>query len=290
MTPQKFSEIGTYFEYFNPSNNNQIVLSKFNQQGQNGADLWIIDKGNRRLTKTNFMHESPSFSRDGKHIYYISRRGRKIKSDYEQNSYIWRISSMGSGGLTRIGTPMYKITNPTESPDGKKIMIVSQEFRNNSKFIWIMEKNGALPTQIKQGSYATWIDQNTIVFHTKDENTGLYTIWACKTDGSELTQIISDNEMDCIQPSASSSGQHIVFVKQKPGKSQTRDLYIHNRKDGLIQQVTTNISRDDIPKWSPDDQYIYFRSSRGLKWSIWRLSTKFLNMPEKANTAKAAAK
>ena len=162
-----------------------------------------------------------------------------------------------------------------------------------------MNKNGALPTQLKQGEYASWIDDNTILFSAKDDTTGLYTIWTTKTDGSSLTQIIADNRMDCIAPEMSPDGKYIAFVKQLPNKTslstemQSRDIYIFNTKDYLTQQVTTNRSRDDMPHWSNSGEHLYFRSSRGVSWNIWRISTKFLypNTPKiKAKSVKKVKK
>ena len=183
---------------------------------------------------------------------------------------------------TRIGTPSYQFLYPIESPDGLKILFSSREFFENSHFIWYEQKNGALPTQLKQGLYANWLDNNTIVFSTKDENTGFYSIWTSNIDGSNLTQIIFDSEMDCIFPAASPNGQFIAYVKQLPNinktvEMQSRDIHIFNFQDNLSQQITTNISRDDMPHWSTEGDFLYFRSSRGLAWNIWRLPTTFLN-------------
>jgi hypothetical protein len=191
------------------------------------------------------------------------------------------ISDKGAGGLTRIGTPVYQFLNPQQSPDGTKILFSSREFFENSPFIWYMKKNGALPTQLKQGTYAEWLDDETIIFSAKDENTGLFAIWKSNIDGSNLTQIIADNEMDCISPTIDPTKKFVAYVKQAPKgnkveKLQSRDVHVFQLDDALSQQITTNISRDDMPKWSPDGGYLYFRSSRGLAWNIWRLSTGFL--------------
>jgi Tol biopolymer transport system component len=283
LTPQRFANIGSsYFSSYSVGTSNEIIVSIYNQEGKSGSDLWIFKNGKMRLTKTNYFNQHPSFSTDGKSVYFAASRGKRNLSKYDQNSYIWRMPSDGAGGLTRIGTPVYQFFYPLESPDGSKILFSSREFYENSPFIWYMQKNGALPTQLKQGLFATWLDSNTIVFSAKDENTGFYSIWTSIIDGSNLTQIIFDNEMDCIFPEVDYSGQFIAYVKQSPNKNkivemQSRDIHVFHFKDGLSQQITTNISRDDMPHWSPKGDYLYFRSSRGLAWNIWRLSTTFLN-------------
>lgn len=283
LTPQRFANIGSsYFSSYSVGDLNEIIVSIYNQDGKSGSDLWIFKNGKMRLTKTNYFNQDPSYSTDGKNVYFSASRGKKSLSKYDQNSYIWRMPSDGAGGLTRIGTPVYQFFSPIESPDGNKILFSSREFYENSPFIWYMQKNGALPTQLKQGVYSNWIDDNTIIFSAKDENTGFYSIWTSKLDGSNLTQIISDNEMDCIFPEAGHNGQFIAYVKQSPNKNkvmemQSRDIHIFHIADGLSQQITTNISRDDMPHWSHNGDFLYFRSSRGLAWNIWRLSTAFLN-------------
>ena len=110
----------------------------------------------------------------------------------------------------------------------------------------------------------------------------MLSIWTCELDGSNLTQIIADNAMDCIFPAVSPDGKYLAFVKQVPSneeleESQSRDVHAFRFADGLSQQLTTNASRDDMPKWSKDGKHLYFRSSRGLSWTIWRLDASFLN-------------
>lgn len=283
-TPQKVVNFGGFFSAYDIGKDDAIVASVFNQEGRGGADLWVYAGGKRRLTKTNYVNASPSFSSDGKFVYFASRKGKRASGAYDQDAYIWKTPSSGAGGITRIGTPSYSYTHISETSDGAYILFSSREFYANSPFVWYMERNGALPTQLKQGAEPSWVDDETIVFTNKDENTGLETIWTSKRDGSMLTQIIADEKLDCIQPAPSPNGRFIAFVKQKPLSAKkskrdtkqtydSRDIYVYDKQSGLIQQMTTNISRDDLPQWSDDGSYLYFRSSRGLSWNIWRIST-----------------
>ncbi|MBW1989176.1 MAG: PD40 domain-containing protein [Deltaproteobacteria bacterium] len=277
MAPQRYADIGSYFQNYAVNKKDEVVLSIFNQEGHDGSDLWVYKTGKMRLTKTNYFHWDPAFSADGQSVYFVSDKGRVPRSASDQACYLWKVRSTGFGGLTRIGTPAYRYYSPAESPDGEHILVTCQEFMGNSHFLWYMKSNGALPTQLKQGQAGQWLDNQTIIFQAPDENTGLQTIWTCKIDGSVLTQILSDSEMLCIQPAPSPDGKYVAYVKQKPGKPESRDVYIMNLKDGLSQQLTTNKSRDDLPHWSADGKYLYFRSSRGLAWNLWRLDTSFLN-------------
>ncbi len=282
LTPQKYKLIGdSFLGSYSIGADDEILASIYNQNGRSGSDLWILKSGKMRLTKTNYFNLFPSFTSDSKNVYYVSNRGKRVTSAYDQNSYIWRMKSNGLGGVTRIGTPTFAMYEPRESHDGENILFSSNEYYENSAFIWVMNKNGTLPTQLTQGFNASWINDESIVFSTIDENTGRATIWTTNIDGSNLTQIISDESMDMIQPEFDPTGKFVVYVSQTPNNNssvegQSRDIYVYNVDTGLSQQITTNISRDDLPKWSKEGDYIYFRSSRGLSWNIWRVKTNSL--------------
>ncbi|MBU2489551.1 MAG: hypothetical protein KKA60_09190 [Proteobacteria bacterium] len=277
MTPQRYADVGSYFQNYAVNDASDVVVTIFNQEGREGSDLWIYKGGKMRLSKTDYFHWDPAFSRDGSSVYFVGDKGRVAKDTSDQTYYLWRVSSVGSGGLTRIGTPSFRYFSPSESPDGKHILVSCQEFMDNAPFLWYMNSNGALPTQLKQGQAGQWMDNETLLFQTPDENTNLQTIWTCKIDGSNLTQIISDNEMHCMQPVSSPDSRFVAYVKQLPDKPESRDIYVLDLKTGLSQQLTTNKSRDDLPRWSTDGAHLFFRSSRGVSWNVWRLSTGFLS-------------
>ncbi|NLS14706.1 hypothetical protein HGP28_17750 [Vibrio sp. SM6] len=282
LTAQKYAPVGAPFSYFSVGDEDKIVTSIYNQNGKSGSDIWIFSRGKSRLTKTNYHNNTPRFSTDGKYVYFASARISKSSfGSYDQNSYLWRMPATGGGGITRIGTPVFSYLEPVESPDGTKLLYSAREYSENSPFIWYATKTGSLPTQLTQGQGAVWASNDTVVFSTQDENTSLHTIWSSKLDGSELTQIIADTELHCIQPSVSPDGRYIAYVKQKKAEKgdsyralgASRDVYIYDRETGLSQQITTNTSRDDLPQWSKDSQAVFFRSTRGVAWNIWKVST-----------------
>jgi Tol biopolymer transport system component len=295
MAPQKVVSFGKYFSSYSVGLDNAVLASVYNSEdgADAGSDLWIYRNGKIRLTNTKYDHSTPSFSQDNRYVYFSSYKGKKNLGQYSQDSYIWRTASTGAGGLTRIGSPSFAYRSASESPNGEHILYSSVELYGNKPYIWYMKNNGALPTQLKQGYSPQWIDDETIIFAAMDESTGLETIWTCKIDGSMLTQIIADNKFNCKHPYPSPDGRHIAYVKEDPKNTnmkqnyapsgskqsniqETRDVYIFNTENGLSQQITTNESRDDLPRWSPDGEYLYFRSSRGLGWNIWRVNASRL--------------
>ena len=282
LAAQRVATIDNFFSHYDVGVNDEIVASVFNQENIQGSDIWVYSSGRTRITNTTYFNNGPSFSSDGRFIYFVSTRGKNISSLYDQNSYIWRMSSRGGGGITRIGSPVYRYESPRVSPDGRYMLYSAQEFSGNSRFIWYSDINGALPTQLTKGVHAAWMNSSIITFAVEDESTGLYTIWTHNIDGGELTQIITDPKLDCFSPAPQpGGGSYIAYVKQEPeegpGRSRTRDIYVYNNETGLSQQLTTNLSRDDMPRWSNDGKSLYFRSSRGIQWSIWRIPAQYIN-------------
>jgi len=292
LTPQKYAQVGRFFLSYDMGPANRIVLSIPNLSEESGkqagpfrgSDLWIFHSaGNTRLTKTGFFHNDPRFSQEGDFIYFASRRGVAVETTEDRKCYLWRIPSLSAGGLTRIGSPAFSCHGPAESPDGTKLLYGERETWEDTPALWYARVNGTLPTRLTEGIDGIWLDNDTVLFSAPDDNTGRAAIWTIRTDGSLLTQIAADTERDCFQPRADPSGRYIAFTKQLPGKPETADIHVLGLRDYLTRQITTNMSRDDMPRWSRDGKYIYFRSSRGLGWNIWRVPADFLERESPAS-------
>lgn len=272
-TPQLVAEIGTYFSHYDVNDDKGVLVSIPNVAPHKGSDLWIVKTGKARLTNTNYHHHTPSFSDNGEWVLFSSRRGKVIVSEYSQDSFIWRMKSNATGGITQVGSPNYLYRNPQYSSDQSKILTEMISLKGEKPYIWYMESNGSLPTQLTPGENPSWLNDDTIVFCAKDNVSGKYCIWTTKLDGSLLTQLICDPRFDCIQPAPHPHGRYIAFVKQPSGATTkaSRDIFVYNIENGQVQQITTNKSRDDLPNWSDDGSMLYFRSSRGLSWNVWRV-------------------
>ena len=95
--------------------------------------VWERDKGCRRLTKGRFHDAMPSFSPDGKFVYFVSTR----QSPTESKTSIFRIASDGTGSIERVGhMPAADIAwtgQPVVSPDGRILVWMQME---SEKDIW----------------------------------------------------------------------------------------------------------------------------------------------------------
>jgi len=268
----------TCFHHYGLHGKDKVVYSVENGSNNSGFDLWVSNgrTGKIRLTNTNLVHKYPSFSRDGKYVYFISRRGQSFNNN---SSYMWRMAANGAGGLTRIGNGVYSHTQAIqESPRGQYILYATKERYGGSSTIWYARKNGTTPTQLTVGTSAVWLDENTIMYEASDRSSGLSSIWKMKLNGSEKTLIISERKSDVIQVIPSPDRKKLAYVTQarykKTGVKNTssRDVWIKDLTTGSPTKITTNLSQDFLPQWSSDSKALFFASSRGVNWNIWKMN------------------
>jgi len=266
------------FHHYGLHGKDKVVYSVENGSNNSGFDLWVTNgrTGKIRLTNTKLVHKYPSFSSDGKYVYFISRRGQSFDNN---SSYMWRMAANGSGGLTRIGNGVFSHTQAVqESPDGQYILYATKERYGGTSTIWFARKNGSVPTQLTVGTSAVWLDDNTIMYEASDRSYGLSSIWKMKLDGSEKTLIISERKSDVIQVIPSPDRKKLAYVTQdrykKTGIKNTssRDVWIKDLATGSPTKITTNLSQDFLPQWASDSKALFFASSRGVNWNIWKMN------------------
>lgn len=76
-------------------------------------------------------------------------------------------------------------------------------------------------------------------------------------------------------PQVSPDGSRIVFVLRSydvKADSRSTDLYLMSANGSDLHQLTTHSASDFNPRWSPDQRWIYFLSSRSGKFQVWKIS------------------
>jgi hypothetical protein len=232
------------------------------------SELWMIDlkKGFIKTKLTDSQHKwidmTPSLSADGKWVYYSSNR---LSPDFD----IWRISTKGGIGITRIINSRYT-QDLHPSVDGKNYLLAYSSIPIGSiqPQIWTARVDGTLPSQLRVGDQPNLCrDGKKIVFVRKNEQTGKYQIWLMNSDGTGETVLSQDPTVNDMYPYFSPDCKWIVFTSDAGGN---KDIYIMKVDGSHRTQLTTNPSVDIYPVWG-DDGYIYFVSNRGLVWGIWSL-------------------
>jgi DNA-binding winged helix-turn-helix (wHTH) protein len=107
--------------------------------GGGQPQILVIGKGNNAV---------PSWSHDGKHIYYASERSGR----YE----VWRVGADGSENLQITGQGGFA---PLESPDGKTLYYAKTQFDRAE--IWSVPAQGGeeklVSREIRPGTWASWV-------------------------------------------------------------------------------------------------------------------------------------
>jgi len=247
-----------------------------------GTFLWMVRAGEpaiKRLSESAYDCDSdPAFSRDGRYFYFCSSR--------TGNPQIWRTTSAGSGGITRItsGTGMYFDPHATQG------RLVYTEFFGHDRrsMLWVCNLEGGLPTQLREGEAARWsADGRRIAYLVPDGKlrkkrplvsgrsmeVPLTKIWVMDSDGGNPIQLTTGDSMD-LDPSWSPDGTKIAFASDRGKDAKGRnnfDIWMINADGTDPTQLTTNGSEDACPVWDAGGRHIYFRSNRGMGVNIWRM-------------------
>jgi len=244
-------------------------------------------KARVRVTEGTFNNGQAVFNNSGTDIIFASARSNK-------NEGIWKIKSDGLGGILKLTEfNSSRLKHPTIGAlDRVAFHAVDPRYKNSDgdderPFIWLMEDDGSLPTQLRYGRNPNFSPVgNTIVYTRDDERNKVSQIFTMDTDGGAITQLTFNIDYAIKDPAWDPTGSFITYVSNEGTEaveSDSNDLNSNNdyniwvmRSDGSGKtQLTTNQSHDDQPVFNPDGDYIYFRSNRGGFWNIWRFEPVF---------------
>jgi serine/threonine protein kinase/Tol biopolymer transport system component len=205
------------------------------------------------ITHDSFVNWSPTWSPDGRYLYFSSDRGGSMS--------LWRVridESTGEtqGDLEPIITPAPWSSGLRFSQDGKRAIYGTRYSKAN------LERAGLDPatltvTQslqpITQGSREVVTcrvspDGRRIVFSSKSPQEDLFIVG---TDGSGLRQLTNDAFKDRY-PTWSFDGSRILFYSDRSGRYEAWTL----RPDGSDLQQLTRTRGESVlaPLWSPDSR------------------------------------
>jgi len=217
------------------------------------ARLWIyrMDDGEAfPVTDAVTWNHSPSWSPDGRTLYFVSNRGG-LRDLWQQRV---AADGMPEGEPLRV-TAGVGLWRASLSPDGTKLAYVPGGWMSN---VWRMP---ILPDRI-----ATWGDAEQLTFGrnwigglavSNDgsrlaigwERDGKLDIWVMSSEGGEPQQLTDDPAVETT-PSWSPDDEELVFLS---GASGSRQLWAVPSAGGAARQLTTvSDGRAIYPDWSPD--------------------------------------
>jgi Tol biopolymer transport system component len=230
---------------------------------------------------------SPSWSNDGRRIYYASNRGGSMD--------LWQQTVAGDG--TAVGDPVALTTglgvfSAAFSPDGTRL---AYSAGGRMASVW------RLP--ILPDRPATWADATNVISERayiefadvspdgkrlaiSSDRRGNQDLWLLPAGGGTMTPLTTDPTPDW-NPRWSPDGSQIAFYAYRSGN---RDIWVMPSQGGPARQLTSHPAIDWFATWSPDGRDIAFTSQRDGEQAIWlvaaaggephRLATGGGNAPE----------
>ena len=197
----------------------------------------------------------------------------ELTRDHTQN--IWALREGGSWfssmGFRKAGAEPTQLTvgplmfsNPTASPDGKKLFVIGQQRRfdlvrldnKSPQFSLYLPGVSAGEADIQRNS--EWI---SYVAHPE------LTLWRSKPDGSSRTQLTYP-PMQAHMPRWSQDGTQIAFMASRPGKPWK--IFVMPAEGGTPREVTAGDHNQGDPTWMTKGDSIVFA---GMPWLEYGTAT-----------------
>src|SRR5277367_2620469 len=154
--------------------------------GEKQSTIWLHDSaGDRQLTSQGYAF-LPSFSPDGKRLYYVqrSRASRGFVS-----GELWAVD-LPAGARERL-LPEFLIGHYSLAPDGKSIVFIALDDAGHSP-VWIASLDGSSPPRrlTSLDCVRAFFGSQNDVYFVGGETTAVPFLYHVNTDGSRLRRVV----------------------------------------------------------------------------------------------------
>jgi len=238
----------------------------------NLSQLWILRAADGEafaVTDGTSSDWGPSWSADGRTVYFVSNRGG--------SSDMWQLSVATDGSRENEPNAItvgIGIRHAFLSPDGKKLAYSKGRTISN---VWRLPILADRP--------ATWEDAQQITFDQSliemvdvspdgrqllidSDRAGNADLWTFPADGGEMRQLTTGAALDW-GARWSPEADEIAFYSTRSGN---RDLWSMSARGGAATRLTNYDGIDRYPAWSHDGREIAFHSDRSGNPDIWVLT------------------
>ena len=218
--------------------------------------------GQTNLSNHERRDSEASWSPDGTLIAFKSSRGGP------PNIFVMKPDGTD---VTQITDTLAVDGGPHWSPDGSRIAFYS--FRGQARgLLWVMNADGSEPLPLLEsvtpgfpdttcagGFPYGWLDSDRVLYRGSQGGIHALQICSVKLDGSEVTAILSEEDVLNDHPALSPDGSKIAFTSSRDDLSQ---IHLMDADGSDVTAVIDSEARDGQPVWSPDGQWIAFVSDQ----------------------------
>ncbi|OGO18454.1 MAG: hypothetical protein A2Z15_02820 [Chloroflexi bacterium RBG_16_50_11] len=215
-----------------------------------GSTVYLanVDGSQQISIVTGKRYYEPNWSHDGQKIAFQS---------WEDDDGEIFIMDIDGGNMVRLTDNTLYDDFPDWSPNGSKIVYVSQPNSSTDAKIYVMNTDGSGKQQLTTGSgydiLPQWSPDSTqIAFQTSRGALITYSVFVMNADGSNLRAISSSSAFNSDGPSWSPDGTKIAFLNFTSANQ--GEIYTVNVDGTNLTRLTNNTARDMWPKWLPRAQ------------------------------------
>lgn len=264
--------------YFSPDSKQLIFYAKSKASAVYHINIASIDGRSVREINDVGNDACSFFFPDNQRVVFTSTmdnmdmpRGNWSQvGDYPQGAELYTANVDGSN-VKRLTNNRQYDAEVSVSSDGEWVLFTRET--NGMLDLWRVRPDGSDEIQIthspdlQEGGSFYMPDSETIIFRAwskaeqgqRGHGMDIYTV---KHDGSELTRITNDGQVNWA-PYPAPDGKHFVFAKMHPPYN--FEIYLMNIETGKQTRLTTSNAFDGFPSISPDGKLLSFSSSRSAE-------------------------
>ncbi len=231
---------------------------------QRTSSLWEVSPEGKNLHPVLPDWNKPAqefggtWTPDGEYFLFESTRDhtQNIWALRQQASWLSNLFRKTETEPTQLTVGPLLFSNPTPSPDGKKLFVIGQQRRFDLIRLDGKSKQFSIDLPVSAGEADTTRNGEWIVYVSHPD----LTLWRSKADGTSRTQLTYAPMLAHV-PRWSPDGSQIAFMASRPGAPWK--IFVMPAEGGTPRELTPQDHNQGDPTWMPTGDAIVFA---GMPW------------------------